>query len=282
MGLICWYVWEHPRLRGEDVPLVSLYPPKLGTPPPTRGRSLSVVCTTTSSGNTPAYAGKIGNHSEPITRIREHPRLRGEDEANSSSMTGDTGTPPPTRGRFVWPNRVSAAVGNTPAYAGKMSLDSVLIPNRREHPRLRGEDVFSVLKRLMSLGTPPPTRGRFIEKYSSVKLPGNTPAYAGKMLYCGDYFSLLWEHPRLRGEDVGAVAFNADGPGTPPPTRGRYFGLSRGSGEPGNTPAYAGKICSIAKVISFPREHPRLRGEDETSTSGAASNMGTPPPTRGR
>ena len=49
----------HPRIRGEDsIPFKRLLS-SCGSPPHTRGRSLSDIGTTAPTGFTPAYAGKI-------------------------------------------------------------------------------------------------------------------------------------------------------------------------------------------------------------------------------
>ncbi len=53
----------------------------MGTPPPTRGKSLLAAATAPGAGNTPAYAGKI--------------------PAGIETLATYGGTPPPTRGKLA-------------------------------------------------------------------------------------------------------------------------------------------------------------------------------------
>ena len=49
-------------------------------------------------------------------------------------------------------------------------------------------------------------------------------------------------HPRIRGEDSGVKALDAEGRGSPPHTRGRFVGRIFLNLLGRFTPAYAGKI----------------------------------------
>ena len=66
-------VWDHPRLRGEKSPRRSTPWPLLGSPPPTRGKGRSVLCTFRHSGITPAYAGKRLKRSHKISILKTAP-----------------------------------------------------------------------------------------------------------------------------------------------------------------------------------------------------------------
>ena len=69
---------DHPRLCGEKRQLVLVLFPRLGSPPPMRGK----VSHSANSGFpvriTPAYAGKSQAGSLSHKRIEDHPRLCGE------------------------------------------------------------------------------------------------------------------------------------------------------------------------------------------------------------
>ena len=88
---------------------------------------------------TPAYAGKreAQHAAEGVTG--DHPRLCGEKANTNVSMMGDTGSPPPMRGKVArkMPEWYEERI--TPAYAGKSSSVASLTFPPRDHPRLCGE-----------------------------------------------------------------------------------------------------------------------------------------------
>ena len=97
------------------------------------------------------------------------------------------------------------------------------VQERKEHPRLRGEDGYRGRSMKEMEGTPPPARGR---RSSMATLPanaGNTPACAGKTVEGFTLDRREREHPRLRGEDRGIANRHRLAMGTPPPARGRHF-----------------------------------------------------------
>ncbi len=50
------------------------------------------------AGITPAYAGNMLTSEIAPSRIKDHPRLRGEHALENGRIAGDEGSPPPTRG----------------------------------------------------------------------------------------------------------------------------------------------------------------------------------------
>ena len=75
---LCLYVWDHPRPRGEKFSLVFIISLPPGSPPPTRGKVALSTSSISSSGITPAHAGKRRSHTTMIAHVRDHPRPRGE------------------------------------------------------------------------------------------------------------------------------------------------------------------------------------------------------------
>ena len=69
------------------------------TPPLTRGRQTVFLIAASSTGNTPAYAGKTWILSRLVAILWKHPRLRGEDVTRLALWQGTWETPPLTRGR---------------------------------------------------------------------------------------------------------------------------------------------------------------------------------------
>ena len=157
---------KHPRLRGEDRPSRQNLPKRLETPPLTRGRPPGASDPRVADGNTPAYAGKTHDLIARLVLVRKHPRLRGEDHRALRELIALTETPPLTRGRPDQEAEGRPLRRNTPAYAGKTSVDPMIRAAPKE--------------------TPPLTRGRPTATTKNARRTGNTPAYAGKTVRCPD------------------------------------------------------------------------------------------------
>ena len=71
------------------------------------------------------------------------------------------------------------------------------------------------------------------------------------------------------------------GSGSPPHTRGHELGSHRLGQDPGITPAYAGTCIPGCAVRIRCRDHPRIRGDMTTFSSGSSQETGSPPHTRG-
>ena len=176
----------------------------------------------------------------------KHPRLRGEDGFESCQPRHTKETPPLTRGRRL-PRRQC-------------------LPRRWKHPRLRGEDGAFSWRCKAKPETPPLTRGRHLLGRLGRGVQGNTPAYAGKTDLKSVTERLEGKHPRLRGEDRTASPILLRTPETPPLTRGRQAGVHFEPFFVGNTPAYAGKTPRTRREPKGTWKHPRLRGEDPSTS----------------
>ena len=234
----------------------------LETPPLTRGR-------------------RCATPSRPPSG-RKHPRLRGEDSRLNRLDHPEAETPPLTRGRPDSSGRETETKGNTPAYAGKTAVPRRCRTRRRKHPRLRGEDSGLTRTNIRSEETPPLTRGRRDESRVDDRVPGNTPAYAGKTSGGVTSGYRFQKHPRLRGEDEHFDTPRAPLQETPPLTRGRRQGGESLREALGNTPAYAGKTGRGVTLPLQAGKHPRLRGEDSVPRRVSEAGPETPPLTRGR
>ena len=70
--------------------------------------------------------------------------------------------------------------------------------------------------------------------------------------------------------------------GSPPHTRGKSALPSRQRLKGRITPAYAGKICGRRCRMSAWSDHPRIRGENASTSSVLLLMEGSPPHTRGK
>ena len=150
---------DHPRLRGEQILRRGKCARFVGSPPLARGTDKLQGSTQRRVGITPACAGNSHRDSPLGRRIRDHPRLRGEQIAGGLADLTREGSPPLARGTVTTCPRERKYAGITPACAGN-SLHSPVITNLRgDHPRLRGEQSQLLLILYLVLGSPPLARG---------------------------------------------------------------------------------------------------------------------------
>ena len=149
-------------MRGEDPPLWGRFLAASGSPPHARGRP-------------PQQSAQPHNRAD-------HPRMRGEDGRSRPRWVRTSGSPPHARGRLRRVARHCDVNGITPACAGKTRVRSPSSADRRDHPRMRGEDVDAVPIFAEHGGSPPHARGRPDLVRNLVYERGITPACAGKTL----------------------------------------------------------------------------------------------------
>ena len=172
--------WDHPRVCGEKFFNVSSVWSLTGSPPRMRGKGLQNLSRPCWYGITPAYAGKSYEAFFSFCRRRDHPRVCGEKAAAAAPAHNQSGSPPRMRGkeRQAWP--ASAAMGITPAYAGKRVVDVPFSTFCWDHPRVCGEKDSSFVKYAVCIGSPPRMRGKAKWELSARERARITPAYAGK------------------------------------------------------------------------------------------------------
>jgi hypothetical protein len=212
------------------------------------------------------------------------------------------GTPPPARGELLELEPRLAEHRHTPACAGKTASSGPASSSPAAHPRLRGENPSSSRRvvrvtgtprlrgenacssavRAARIGTPPPARGK-----PSAVVPGwrsgrHTPACAGKTRDGSRREGQRTAHPRLRGENKGRQQAGRSTHGTPPPARGKLAGDVAHGTAGRHTPACAGKTPAPLVSRKTASAHPRLRGENVEPPAQLLSQVGTPPPARGK
>ena len=153
-------------------------------------------------------------------------------------------SPPRMRGKGIADDEARAAVGITPACAGKSELPRFFLRCPWDHPRVCGEKMVSMIPHRRSRGSPPRVRGKAKKRCRSCPLTRITPAYAGKRPAASAARSAKWDHPRVCGEKLHSLPKKRRLLGSPPRMRGKGFGLLVAPQLPGITPAYAGKSCS--------------------------------------
>ena len=149
---------------------------------------------------TPAYAGKSICKYNCRATARDHPRLCGEKHSIANHLQIIIGSPPPMRGKGFSIIFFTNNSGITPAYAGKSIKLFARLISIQDHPRLCGEKEHLALIPVQLQGSPPPMRGKALQRCAVLGSLRITPAYAGKRITI--FWKLLFcqDHPRLCGE----------------------------------------------------------------------------------
>ena len=195
---------------------------------------------------TPAHAGKRLLGRLPGMGGPDHPRACGEKTPVRFYENGVPGSPPRMRGKGVKARYERVAVGITPAHAGKRRRSPSTPRRWKDHPRACGEKSISRPKSGPSTGSPPRMRRKDVQNLRAGRVPGITPAYAGKSLWATWRRFCSRDHPRVCGEKLASRISKPAQSGSPPRMRGKG---ATPPVEPKSlriTPAYAGKSLLLA------------------------------------
>ena len=192
------------------------------------------------------------------------------------------GTSPRARGKRA-PKEFPEEPGrNIPACAGKTFPRQSFFAFDTEHPRVRGENMGSLVAWPALTGTSPRARGKQVDSLERYGYPRNIPACAGKTPLGRRPMDSVTEHPRVRGENTRFALRAQRVKGTSPRARGKLR-VDRGLwGCIRNIPACAGKTLDTPSRESYAKEHPRVRGENNFTTQAADDPQGTSPRARGK
>ena len=111
--------WAHPRSRGENGQITSTQLRSAGSSPLTRGKREGEHRVRRRRRLIPAHAGKTPEARCPTTRIRAHPRSRGENKERRQQVLQGHGSSPLTRGKHAELRITFAGQRLIPAHAGK-------------------------------------------------------------------------------------------------------------------------------------------------------------------
>ena len=151
----------------------------------------------------------------------------------------------------------------------------------RDHPRIRGEHLMSVVEMSVVRGSSPHTRGALLHLVGELGPGGIIPAYAGSTPSVPAAPCCRGDHPRIRGEHTSASAVMTPRAGSSPHTRGARPTSPRRRSCRRIIPAYAGSTCRPRSARRPCRDHPRIRGEHMPVEVEVESRSGSSPHTRG-
>ena len=153
-------------------------------------------------------------------------------------------------------------VGITPACAGKSNWSHRFYSGSRDHPRVCGEKL-----------------GVVTEYLPKIRI---TPACAGKSAYLVRYACPYEDHPRVCGEKLISNTGSRIPMGSPPRVRGKVWRTVAAAGDPGITPACAGKSWQTGETTTDSEDHPRVCGEKRVQRGDVDQCSGSPPRVRGK
>jgi hypothetical protein len=150
-----------------------------------------------------------------------------------------------------------------------------------DHPRVRGEQ--HPVKDLVSGEGGPSPRARGADKLLENFGARNRtiPACAGSSLLAGLLGDRRGDHPRVRGEQGKTHLLVVLTLGPSPRARGAGPDLQVAGRDPGTVPACAGSRLVQSDQLGLRGDHPRVRGEQTTSTWRTGPRWGPSPRARG-
>ena len=191
-------------------------------------------------GSSPHARGTLTSMRRGRGGAWDHPRMRGEHLASIMTWARPLGSSPHARGTRIILNRVSLITRIIPACAGNTAYYAEYEGKDWDHPRMRGEHFFSHAFAPLYEGSSPHARGTRRTQGPHVRRPGIIPACAGNTRSTLCSFSLLRDHPRMRGEHYRRSCWCPFYRGSSPHARGTPLQRDEPDMHVGIIPACAG------------------------------------------
>ena len=171
---------DHPRVCGENWDGEGMADKRSGSPPRVRGKHFENRREFRLARITPACAGKTQARRRVRRRDEDHPRVCGENKDTIVQLLLNLGSPPRVRGKLRTTKSSKNDLRITPACAGKTGNNNVHIVDRKDHPRVCGENAGRLQMTDSVLGSPPRVRGKRVAMATRISAWRITPACAGK------------------------------------------------------------------------------------------------------
>ena len=186
----------------------------------------------------------------------------GENATTLSSKPIKAGSPPRVRGKRSPTCSPVASKRITPACAGKTQKKHLTARNRKDHPRVCGENATAAPSSPHAKGSPPRVRGKRSRSPRGRLTTRITPACAGKTRTTAIRAGGKQDHPRVCGENQGIATSQLLRLGSPPRVRGKLSAFPFLNSDIRITPACAGKTFLPCGNLARVRDHPRVCGEN--------------------
>ena len=197
----------------------------------------------------------------PCVRLRDHPRVCGEQLGAGVVAVGKKGSSPRVRGAEVDLRAPRPLSGIIPACAGSSSCRRGHCGRRRDHPRMCGEQSAAPCVEAAVPGSSPRVRGAEHDGARADGDLGIIPACAGSSRTACACATCSRDHPRVCGEQLLWGDVGTGKSGSSPRVRGAAALGRRGDRQVGIIPACAGSSISAHQLRCSSRDHPRVCGE---------------------
>ena len=212
-------------------------------------------------GIIPALAGNTCWVRSRCLGWSDHPRSRGEYRSRQSEVRCPRGSSPLSRGIPGLPVLHPRAAGIIPALAGNTASWFWAWPRKRDHPRSRGEYSTRTPPTPSPRGSSPLSRGILRGSAGNTEPPRIIPALAGNTPTRPESDDDAADHPRSRGEYRHESRRGDAGRGSSPLSRGIPPTTLPWPRPRRIIPALAGNTRPGWRLLRWPPDHPRSRGE---------------------
>ena len=207
--------------------------------------------------------------------------MRGEHDDAPVKTAYTVGSSPHARGALHSLAQAREVPGIIPACAGSTRRSCCQYRPTQDHPRMRGEHVFTVTEVIPSEGSSPHARGAQVREGACRLRGGIIPACAGSTRLPTRRRASSRDHPRMRGEHAFfgqpttvSIGSSPHARGAPEAALGQNLGI-------GIIPACAGSTAFSRSPCVVSRDHPRMRGEHSTDMVPVSTHIGSSPHARG-
>ena len=279
--MVAYDLPDHPRSRGEYLTIPGVQGVHTGSSPLSRGIHMPGIALVRGDGIIPALAG---NTSAAFLRLHsptDHPRSRGEYTIPSATRRSRIGSSPLSRGIPLGRRRLRRPLGIIPALAGNTAAHLLLLHQRGDHPRSRGEYGRASRNRLLLLGSSPLSRGIHTNGDMPGIALGIIPALAGNTRLLEMRVRPARDHPRSRGEYGLSPSAGRVVQGSSPLSRGIHSSYGDWRRIVRIIPALAGNTWPSSAITAQIPDHPRSRGEYFRIPGHVAEHDGSSPLSRG-
>ncbi len=147
---------------------------------------------------------------------------------------------------------------------------------------MRGENASEPERFRGPQGLSPHARGKRVIQVLLQRFKGTIPACAGKTIGHISPVLEVRDYPRMRGENSETAAESQSSRGLSPHARGKHAGAKLCPLITGTIPACAGKTFSALTCGVFPKDYPRMRGENALTNVNQDADVGLSPHARGK
>ena len=173
-----------------------------GSSPLARGTHFALSGSFRFLGLIPARAGNTRERWPPASRMRAHPRSRGEQDGVIMQAKAQFGSSPLARGTLVEVSVPAKVLRLIPARAGNTGVEFLRRSVISAHPRSRGEHQAGTCRGFWSQGSSPLARGAPVTRLTRNHNRRLIPARAGNTAHGSGCKGNRRAHPRSRGEHV--------------------------------------------------------------------------------